>query len=128
MRFAKDQKVALIGRSDRPTECYVEKATKTRLTIRFPNGHVSNTAWIVRDDMSGQSQTAHHARSSFMYYKEHVEPWTEKHDARVASCDAQQAAQRQLNAIRDRVSKLHISERDLIAKLAEVLLQAEGVA
>jgi len=118
--FQKDQKLAVIGFSDRPIEAYAERVTKTKLTIRFPNGHVSDKLFNIKTGHGGK-QEGRHAQSSFMYYRERVEIWGPEHDARVAKRNHELAAQRLLNEIKDRVAKLHVSEVDMIDHLAAAL-------
>jgi hypothetical protein len=118
-KFEKDQKVALIGRNS-ITECYVEKVTKTKLTIRHTNGHVSNTGWMIRNHHD-ESQTGHHARSSYLYWKEHVEVWGEQHDRRIEDRNVQMRTQRRLNDIKSMVASLHVSQVELIDQLMAVL-------
>ena len=126
-QFVKDQKVAVIytgGFEPRICESFVEKATKTKLTLRSLSGHVSSTVFNIVTTPDGKAE-GRHARTSYMYWKEHVEIWGAEHDARIAERNAKMETAQQLNAIKDRVSKLHVSERDLIAKLAELLLKSE---
>ena len=123
-KFIQGQKAALINLGGfgpaRIIPVTVEKVTKTKLTIRYPNGMVSTNTFNIREDLAGK-QEGRHAKGSYRYYKEHVEIWTESHDNMVAARNAEMATQRQLNTIKECVAKLHVSETDLSAKLAEVL-------